>query len=202
VKEHLTNRDKQALKTKRKLITSARQIFLQNGFDKTTITQIAKHAQMGYGTAYVYFKNKHKLFIAIMEEIMQQFFQVAEQEFRPTTAEEAKSQIKDQVRGYLTLAIENKSMMKVVKEAIGSSETIQLEWNNIQDKFIKGITSDIQHSQNKQLVSHDFDPYITAKSWYHMNEIFMWQLVDTNESDSLEQIVEQLSLFYSSALYS
>lgn len=199
--ENLTNREKQALETKQKLIASARKLFLQNGFDKTTITQIAKHANVGYGTAYVYFKNKHKLFITIMEEVMQQFFQVAEQAFRPETAEEASSQIKSQVRGYMTLAIENTSMMKVVKEAIGTSESVQIEWENIQHKFIQGITFDIEHSQHKGLVTTEFDPSITAKSWYNMNEIFMWQLVDANDSTDLEHIVDQLSLFYSSALY-
>ncbi|GAA0614903.1 TetR/AcrR family transcriptional regulator [Virgibacillus siamensis] len=202
MKKHLTNRDKQAQETKRKLIESAHQVFLQNGFEKTTISQIIKTAGVGYGTAYVYFKNKHELFIAIMEEVMQQFFEVAHQKFRPDTAAEASSQIKNQVREYMNLAIQNRPIMKVVNDAIGSSDRIEAEWENIRNEFIRGITSDINHSQEKQLVNTEFDPAITAKSWYYMNEMFMWQLVDADDNhDNLEHIVEQLSLFYTSALY-
>jgi hypothetical protein len=35
----------------------------------TTITQIIKHAETGYGTAYVYFKNKDDLLISLMEDV-------------------------------------------------------------------------------------------------------------------------------------
>ena len=201
MKNKLTNRDKQAQETKRKRIKSAHHVYLQNGFEKTTISQIIKNAGVGYGTAYVYFKNKHELFITVMEEVMQDFFKVANQEFRPATPEEACSRIKNQVRDYMSLAIKHRPIMKVVKDAIGSSEEIESEWGNIRNEFIQGITTDIKHSQDKQLVNTAFNPFITAKNWYYMNEMFMWELVDADNNENLELIVHQLSLFYTSALY-
>ena len=39
---------------------------------KTTITQIIKHAETGYGTAYV-FQNKDDLLISLMEDVMNRF---------------------------------------------------------------------------------------------------------------------------------
>ncbi len=48
---------------------------------KTTITQIIKHAETGYGTAYVYFKNKDDLLISLMEDVMNQFYNIAERFF-------------------------------------------------------------------------------------------------------------------------
>src|SRR5699024_720709 len=196
----LTNRDKQALETKRKLIQSAHHIFLQNGFDKTTISQIIKDAGVGYGTAYVYFKNKDDMFNTVMEEVMGQFFKVAKQVFQPTSIDEACQQIRDQVRAYMTVAIEERATMQVVKEAIGSSEIIESRWLEIRNEFIESITSDINYSQQKKLVSSKFDPRITAQSWYYMNEMFMWKFVEDKWLE-LEPIVEQLSLFYTAALY-
>lgn len=196
----LTNRDKQAIETKKKLIRSAHNVFLLEGFQKTTISQIIKEAGVGYGTAYVYFKNKDEMFVMVMEEVMARFFKVARQTFRPLTVVEAREQIRNQVKEYLLLAIEERSILKVVKEAIGTSEIIEAKWLSIRGEFIKGITRDIEYSQARQLVSTKFDPTITARSWYSMNEMFMWQFV-ASESLELDPIVEQLALFYTSALY-
>src|SRR5699024_12512336 len=55
-------------------------------------------------------------------EVMGQFFKVAKQVFQPTSIDEACQQIRDQVRAYMTVAIEERATMQVVKEAIGSSE--------------------------------------------------------------------------------
>ncbi|GAA0438801.1 TetR/AcrR family transcriptional regulator [Lentibacillus halophilus] len=200
MKKQLTSRDKQAMETKRKLIQSAHRVFLHNGFDKTTVSQIIKDAGVGYGTAYVYFKNKHDIFVTIMGELMEQFFDVAKQEFRPETAEEAHSLIEKQVRDYMNLAINQRPMLRVVKNAIGSSEQIGEEWENIRHEFIQGITADITYSQDKNLADASFDPIITAKSWYYMNEMYMWQFVES-ESFELDPIVDQLAMFYTKALY-
>lgn len=199
-KRKLTNRDKQAIETRMKLIKSAHSVFLQESFQKTTISQIIKEAGVGYGTAYVYFKNKDEMFVMVMEEVMARFFNVARQIFQPLSIEEARQQIRNQVEEYLHVAIEERSIMKVVKEAIGTSEIIESKWLSIRGEFIKSITTDIKYSQAKQLAKSAFDPSITARSWYYMNEMFMWQFVESDNL-KLEPIVEQLVLFYTSALY-
>lgn len=196
----LTNREKQAIETKRKLIHAAEHVFLENGFEKTTISQIIKQAGVGYGTAYVYFKNKDEMLVTIMEEVMDKFFKVAQQHFQPGCREEAIQQIKEQVSKYMSLAIEEREILKIVKEAIGLSKIIEARWEQIQIKFIEGIISDITYSQTKHLVSPAFEPAITARSWYYMNEMFLWQFVESSDLE-LKPIVDQLSLFYTSALY-
>ena len=69
----LSSRKHRSLETKKKLLHSGYTIFINNGFQKTTITQIIKHAETGYGTAYVYFKNKDDLLISLMEDVMNRF---------------------------------------------------------------------------------------------------------------------------------
>lgn len=199
-KNKLTNRDIQAMETKKKLIKTAHNVFLQQGFHKTTISQIIKQAGVGYGTAYVYFKNKDEIFVTVMEEVMERFLAVAKETFRPESVKVARQQIRNQVEDYLCLAIEERVIMKVVKEAIGASDLIETKWLEIRNEFIKRISADIAYSQSNDLVSTKFDPAITAQNWYSMNEMFMWQFVESEDLE-LEPIVEQLSLFYTSALY-
>ncbi len=53
---------------KEKIIAVALELFAQNGYQGTSIAQIAKKANISKGLMYNYFKNKEKLLEAIVEE--------------------------------------------------------------------------------------------------------------------------------------
>ncbi|KMK77550.1 TetR/AcrR family transcriptional regulator [Alkalihalobacillus pseudalcaliphilus] len=199
-KTELTPRERQARETRRKLIEAGREIFLLNGFQKATISQIIKKANIGYGTAYVYFKNKDVLFIEIMEEIIIKFYEVADLPFAPKTTENAHEQISKQVRLFLECAIEEKEMMLIVKEAIGTSPLVEERWSLIRERFIKRIGLDIKYAQKEQLAKTSFQPEILARGWFYANEMFMWDCVKEDEIE-LEKIISNLTNMYTGGLY-
>ncbi|PJZ18147.1 TetR family transcriptional regulator, partial [Bacillus cereus] len=141
----LSSRKHRSLETKKKLLHSGYTIFILNGFQKTTITQIIKHAETGYGTAYVYFKNKDDLLIVLMEDVMNQFYDIAERSFSPQTKEEARNMIQNQVRAFLQLAEKERAILQVVEEAIGLSKEIRQKWDEIRERYINSIAQDITH---------------------------------------------------------
>lgn len=51
-----------------KIIEAAKVVFQEQGYENTTIEQIAKQAEVGLGTAYNYFKSKEELYILSMAE--------------------------------------------------------------------------------------------------------------------------------------
>ncbi|MBV8835532.1 MAG: TetR/AcrR family transcriptional regulator [Alphaproteobacteria bacterium] len=53
---------------RRQIIEGARAVFLTQGFDAASMSDIARKAGVSKGTLYVYFKNKDELFEAITEE--------------------------------------------------------------------------------------------------------------------------------------
>lgn len=50
------------------IIEAAWKLFEQNGFEQTTVDQIAALAELGKGTIYSYFKSKEEIYIAILEK--------------------------------------------------------------------------------------------------------------------------------------
>ena len=52
-----------SIKTRQKFSEAAREVFIQEGFHKATITQIIKKARVGYGTAYVHFEGKEDFLV-------------------------------------------------------------------------------------------------------------------------------------------
>ncbi|MED0678442.1 TetR/AcrR family transcriptional regulator [Aneurinibacillus thermoaerophilus] len=196
----LTTRQKQALETRQRLLEASLTVFLENGFQKATISQIIKKAKTGYGTAYVYFQNKDEIFMELMEHVMEKFYEVAKCPFEPKTKKEAYDMIQHQVRLFLNLAVQERKIMKVVKEAIGVSPIIEKKWQEIRERFIKRITEDIQYSQQNKLAKTDLNSNLVARAWCYANEMFMWELVNQEES-SIDEIVLHLTTMYTSGLY-
>ncbi|MDP1456347.1 MULTISPECIES: TetR/AcrR family transcriptional regulator [Bacillus cereus group] len=197
----LSSRKHRSLETKKKLLHAGYTIFIHNGFQKTTITQIIKHAETGYGTAYVYFKNKDDLLIVLMEDVMNQFYDIAERSFSPQTKEEARSMIQNQVRAFLQLAEKERAILQVVQEAIGLSKEIRQKWDEIQERFINNITQDITYSQESELAQTELNKEIVARAWFAMNEMFLWTIVKNDKKLELEEIVHTLTEMYTTGLY-
>lgn len=59
-------RDKQLRKSD--ILRAAEQVFASKGYHEATIQDIAKKAQYGTGTVYLYFKDKNALYFSLLEE--------------------------------------------------------------------------------------------------------------------------------------
>jgi AcrR family transcriptional regulator len=197
----LSTRKYRSLETKKKLLQSGYTIFIKNGFQKTTITQIIKHAETGYGTAYVYFKNKDALLVVLMEDVMNRFYDIADRSFLPQTKAEARDMIQNQVRPFLQLAQEERAILQVVEEAIRTSKEIRQKWDEIRERFVTRIIQDITHSQENELVRTELNKEIVACGWFSMNETFLWTIVQNDKELELEEIVHTLTVMYTTGLY-
>ena len=65
--EKKTRRDFQKEDTRRHILKSAYHLFEKNGYDKTTMRQLANHSGVGLGTAFKHFPDKASLLIATFE---------------------------------------------------------------------------------------------------------------------------------------
>ena len=64
------NSARQREEQQERIIRAARQLFANQGYSDTTMTQIAAAAEMSYGLAYHYFKDKAELFTRVLEEAL------------------------------------------------------------------------------------------------------------------------------------
>lgn len=197
----IDGRHLRSMLTRQKLLKAARTIFLRDGFQNSTINQIIKLAKTGYGTAYTHFTGKDDLLIVLMEDVMQQFFEIANFTFRPATKEEAKGVIKSQVLTFFQIAESERDMMKVFAEAMGLSSAINNKWEEIRHKLIQSITNDITYSQQHGLARKDLKAELVACQWFYSNEMYQWDIVHNRQTASLEEIANTITTMYTDALY-
>ncbi|MCA9881680.1 MAG: TetR/AcrR family transcriptional regulator [Anaerolineae bacterium] len=66
--------EKQAERRK-EILAVALQAFRERGYDKTSMDDVVEATGLSKGTIYWYFKNKQELFFALMEYVINQFFE-------------------------------------------------------------------------------------------------------------------------------
>lgn len=69
--------DQKKEEKKKNLLEAARILFLQNGFSKTSISEIARQAQVAKGTFYLYFKDKDELLEHLILQIGRRILMLA-----------------------------------------------------------------------------------------------------------------------------
>lgn len=63
-----TNREEYLENKREQILRAALEVFKEKGYANTSIMDIAKHANMGKGTLYLYFKNKEELLYSVFME--------------------------------------------------------------------------------------------------------------------------------------
>ncbi|NYE03385.1 AcrR family transcriptional regulator [Bacillus niacini] len=200
----MTVEDKRHLRsilTRQKLLGAAKEVFLQEGFQKATISQMIKKAKVGYGTAYVHFEGKEDLLIVLMEDVMERFYEIAEISFLPKSKQEAEEIIYKQANGFLTMAEAERDMMQVFEQAIGVSSLISDKWKMIREKFIQRISKDIAYTQKNGLARAELDHEIVARGWFFTNEMYLWEIVRNEHHTSVEEIAKTITSIYVAGLY-
>ncbi|MCP3741065.1 TetR/AcrR family transcriptional regulator [Rossellomorea sp. BNER] len=196
-----STRQLRSIETREKLLMAGRDIFVEYGFQKATISQIIKKANTGYGTAYVHFKNKDAILIVLMEDVMTKFHQIAEASFSPQSKVEAKEIIEKQAYAFLKLAEKERSIMRVFEQAIGFSTMASTKWKEIREKFIQRISKDIYYSHQNGLAKADLNYELVARGWFFANEMYLWEIVRGEQNASVEEIAKTITTVYTSGLY-
>jgi AcrR family transcriptional regulator len=96
-------RQKEELKTK--ILQSAKELFIEKGYDGTSIRNIAERIEYSPTTIYLHFKDKDEIFHSLHQEgfrLLNQYFKVLENVADPF------ERLKTVCRAYIKFALENK----------------------------------------------------------------------------------------------
>lgn len=72
--KHFKKKSDMKVSKRREIFQAAEKIFAEKGFQNTTIDEIAKKANIGKGTVYIYFNNKLELFLSLINEGIEDIF--------------------------------------------------------------------------------------------------------------------------------
>jgi AcrR family transcriptional regulator len=193
VKENTPRRPRRYLRsriTRKLILDTALDVFLTEGYAKTTIAKISQQAKVGYGTVYSHFKGKDDILNKVVDNVLDEFYNLLDVPFAPLTLPEARSAYYELVLTSFRLSEQHRPIMTVYQEALGQSSSIATHWHSIIDQFIRSSARSFSYSQEKGL-ARDFDIQIGAKAYILLVDRFIWEVVNENEND-LEKAAETI----------
>jgi len=72
----MSRKERERLLKRSEIISSAKTLFAEKGYEGTKLEDIADAAEFGKGTIYNYFSNKEEIFAAIIDEITQDYLNI------------------------------------------------------------------------------------------------------------------------------
>lgn len=168
--------------TRKLILDTAREVFLKKGYAKTTITSISEEAGVGYGTVYSHFKGKDDLLNKIVDHVMEGFLELLHQNYQIEEHRDLHYIFKKQIDAVFERATEHRLILKVLKEALGQSDSILEHWNQVLHEFVDGATRIINVSHKKNLLK-PLDARVSAKALILMVESFFWEVVHEEETN-------------------
>jgi AcrR family transcriptional regulator len=109
---------------KQELINTAKALFFEKGFDKTSVSEIVKACGVAQGTFYYYFKTKEEIFFEVINDM----------------ASDTLDKISEDI--YIDMPIEEKINLFIKK---------MLSARPIDDKWVKIFKSGICHKAQKEM---------------------------------------------------
>ncbi|AIK37679.1 bacterial regulatory s, tetR family protein [Bacillus pseudomycoides] len=127
--------------TREMIMNAARDLFIKQGYQHTSMRKIAAELGYSHGSIYYHFKNKAELFYAMVE----QDFQLLDQRLDETIAQnlQREEQLKAVLLGFIEFGLRNQShyeIMFLIKDE-ELKECLADEPNASYDKFANVISS-------------------------------------------------------------
>lgn len=126
------------------LLQSAEEIFEKEGFFRTSVAAICRHAQVANGTFYRYFSDKNDIFMNLARRLSDQLTEKIQSSFQRQT-QSFPERLKIAFRGYFSFLHENSSIYQIFRQAeFVDKELHQAFYSNLTETIASGLEEGVE----------------------------------------------------------
>jgi AcrR family transcriptional regulator len=155
-----TRVDRRRETTPQRLRDAARVVFERDGFHNARLSDISTEAKVGSGTLYNYYRSKHDLLHALMQDVSADLTRLAPHHV--SAQQDPVHRIEEVNRVYVQAFRRNAHVLQAVYQARDEDERLKAQWNEVADHFQSRATRAITGWQKAGLAYGDLDPRHTA----------------------------------------
>lgn len=156
---------------KQQIIDTAKQMFIENGFQSTHIGQVCEKLDIARGTVYQYFGNKREILYAILDSVTEEVDDIFDQDdliefFEKNPSKDVLPEhLYSRFSSCMKAVLAEPIVIKLIyKEIVGIDEEVIARVQKFLDYIVKVISRDIAEIQSRGIYKADSDPEITAVS--------------------------------------
>lgn len=161
-----SRREREKLQRRETIISAAKELFYENGYQTTTMEDIAAAAEVSKGTLYLYFDSKDELYISVVLE----GFQIIDEKLAEITASDADlvEKGRSMFMAFVEFCLENPEYFRTTQYFLTETARQNLPAELVQR--LSGLTTGllghvaalIADGQEKGLLNKDVEPQVFA----------------------------------------
>lgn len=132
----------------RMILNAAKQVFAQEGFYNSKVSEIAREAHVADGTIYLYFKNKDDILISLFEEELNAIIMTVKEKLKDI--DDPREQLIKFCDNHLGMVESDKALAEVIQVELRQSNKFMREYKNKHFLAYLNIIADII-SQGQQM---------------------------------------------------
>jgi AcrR family transcriptional regulator len=172
-------KEREKERRRQQIIVAAKRVFSENGFNKATMEDIAREAELSPGTLYLYFKNKEELYASLSLRVLQYLHirveHVNKEELDPAARLEALIEAMYDVYDFDPLIIINMFHLQSSETLKNFSPALLAEIKELSSKSIGSIAKIFQEGI-KQGIYIDSHPMTLADIfWSLFSGVVLWE---------------------------
>jgi TetR/AcrR family transcriptional regulator, fatty acid metabolism regulator protein len=154
---------------KQQIVDTAKQMFIEKGFQSTHIGQVCEKLDIARGTVYQYFRNKKEILYAILEDVLENIEDIFDiddfNEFfsgNPST-EQVLEFINKRLMSCISVLLGEPIVIKLIyKEIIGVDEDVNEQVSKAVAAISKHVAREVEELMSRGVYKQSLDPKITA----------------------------------------
>ena len=136
-----SKRQQQAAATQDQLLTAAREVFGERGYQATTVGAITSQANTAHGTFYLYFRNKQDAFAAVMADVTDELYREAD---AGSPMGDPRGTLETSIRGFLEAFVRHRKLWRSLLEASFTNRDVEVVWLMLRSRFVDRIERDLR----------------------------------------------------------
>ncbi|HPA71109.1 MAG: TetR/AcrR family transcriptional regulator [Spirochaetes bacterium] len=156
-------------KRKQQIIETAKDMFIQNGFQSTHIGQVCEKLNIARGTVYQYFGNKREILYAVLEKVEERIDDILDLDdlrdfYKSNPNPKAISKfITDRITATIQTVIEEPIVIKLIyKDIVGIDEEVISRINKFLEYITKLIGRDVEEIKKRGFYKKNLNSEVTA----------------------------------------
>ncbi|WP_394897217.1 TetR/AcrR family transcriptional regulator [Clostridium paraputrificum] len=173
---------------KHEILDIAKELFIEKGYENTSIVNILEKVGIAKGTLYYYFTSKEEILDAIIDRISEKIFYKAQE-----ISKDPSLSVQEKILGVvMSLNIEDDKEKKIVNNIHNLQNLLmhQKQFDSIIDNVVPILTKVICEGIEKGIFNTDY-PLETVE----MILIYTQTVFDSNNNLSMEETLRKISAF-------
>ena len=195
-------------KRKQQIIDTAKEMFINRGFQSTHIGQVCEHLDIARGTVYQYFSNKKEILYAILDTVAENMEDILDPDdlkdylkTKPDTETLIKF-IDNRISSCLALLSDEPIVIKLMyRDIVGIDDEVSDKVQIFMDNIVETIAREVAILRDNGIFKKDIDPFITSSMLVGGIMMIVYQYSKQKKSYLEKSVTKSMAILYLHGVY-